>query len=70
MYWEAGFAEGLGKPVIYMAKEGTILPFDTRTHLHIFYDASSPEKAMQDLQAKIYNTFPNELVLPSSRTVE
>jgi nucleoside 2-deoxyribosyltransferase len=77
VYWEAGFAQGLGKPVIYMANkrsmEATKLPFDTASHLHVLYDDTSPEevmKAMRDLQAKIYNTFPNELVLPSSRTFE
>lgn len=71
VYWEAGFAQGLGKPVIYMANkrsmEETKLPFDTASHLHILYDFSSPEEAMQDLQAKIYNTFPNELVLPDNK---
>ena len=48
----------------------TKLPFDTGSHLHVFYDASSPEgraEAIADLQAKIFNTFPNELILPDNR---
>jgi nucleoside 2-deoxyribosyltransferase len=28
-YWEAGFAEGLGKPVIYICREGVNTHFDT-----------------------------------------
>jgi hypothetical protein len=28
-YWEAGFAEGLGKPVIYVCREGKETHFDT-----------------------------------------
>ena len=73
VYWEAGFAQGLGKPVIYMADKKsskTKLPFDTGSHLHVFYDASSPEgraEAIADLQAKIFNTFPNELILPDNK---
>jgi hypothetical protein len=30
VYYELGYAEALGKPVIVVAKEGTELPFDTR----------------------------------------
>jgi hypothetical protein len=30
VYYELGYAEALGKPVIVIAKEGTDLPFDTR----------------------------------------
>jgi hypothetical protein len=30
VYYELGFAEGLGKPIIVTAKEGTDLPFDTK----------------------------------------
>jgi hypothetical protein len=30
VYYELGYAEALGKPVIVIAKEGTELPFDTR----------------------------------------
>jgi nucleoside 2-deoxyribosyltransferase len=30
VYYELGYAEALGKPVIVVAKDGTELPFDTR----------------------------------------
>lgn len=30
VYYELGYAEALGKPIIVIAKEGTDLPFDTR----------------------------------------
>ena len=30
IYYELGYAEALGKPVVVVAKEGTELPFDTR----------------------------------------
>jgi hypothetical protein len=75
VYWEAGFARGLEKPVLLLCEASKFekLPFDTNGFLHVKYDLSSEEKikeAIKEIQAKIYNTFPNELVLPSSRTVE
>jgi predicted CopG family antitoxin len=72
VYWEAGFARGLGKHVLYLCEESKVgeLPFDTRGELHVLYDSSSDKgiaKAIDELQAKIFNTFPNELVLPENR---
>lgn len=37
VYYEAGFAQGLGKTPIYVAKEGTQLHFDLRDYPVIFY---------------------------------
>lgn len=37
VYYELGYAEALGKPVIVIAKEGTELPFDTRDIPTTFY---------------------------------
>jgi nucleoside 2-deoxyribosyltransferase len=63
-YWEAGFAEGLGKPVIYMCEESIFknkgTHFDTN-HLHtVVWNASDPTKAANDLTATIRNTLPDE----------
>ena len=44
-YWEAGYAEGLRKPVIYTCKksvfetEGT--HFDTNHRVHVLWDAEN-----------------------------
>ena len=68
VYWEAGFARGLGKPVLLLCEASKFekLPFDTGGFLHVQYDLSSEEKiedAIKEIKAKIYNTFPNELRL-------
>lgn len=65
-YWEAGFAEGLGLPVIYTCKRETLqhpneeIHFDTRNQLIIMWDASRPEDAASELKAAIRNTLPDE----------
>lgn len=62
-YWEAGYAEGLGKPVIYTCEkskfESTKTHFDTNHHLTILWDSSAPESAGADLKATIRATLPN-----------
>ncbi len=61
-YWEAGYAEGLGKPVIYTCEwskfEATKTHFDTNHHLTIVWDAKSPEQAGEELKATIRATLP------------
>ncbi len=51
VYFEAGFAKGLGKEVIFTVKKDDVkkLHFDTRQYNHIVYD--SPE----DLYKQLYN---------------
>ena len=51
VYYEAGFAKGLGRPVIFTVKKDDVeqLHFDTRQYNHIVYD--TPE----DLYKKLYN---------------
>ncbi len=51
VYFEAGFAIGLGRPTIFTVKKDDVekLHFDTRQYNHIVYD--SPE----DLHKKLYN---------------
>jgi hypothetical protein len=65
-YWEAGFAEGLGLPVIYTCKREVLqhpdeeIHFDTRNQLIIMWDAHRPENAASELKAAIRNTLPEE----------
>lgn len=64
-YWEAGYAEGLGKPVIYTcAKEhfqkGT--HFDTNHHLTVIWDEEKPEEAVYQLKATIRATLPDSII--------
>lgn len=62
-YWEAGYAEGLGKPVIYTCErskfEVTRTHFDTNHHLTIVWDAAALDEAGQQLVATIRATLPH-----------
>ncbi len=62
-YWEAGYAEGLGKPVIYTCEKGKFekdkTHFDTNHHLTIIWDKDTPEKAGENLKATIRATLPH-----------
>jgi hypothetical protein len=62
-YWEAGYAEGLRKPVIYTCEaskfQATKTHFDTNHHLTIQWDASDPRKAGEALKATIRATLPH-----------
>ena len=68
-YWEAGFAEGLGLPVIYTCKKEVLeypdedIHFDTRNQLIIAWDPQRPETAANELKAAIRNTLPEEALL-------
>lgn len=63
-YWEAGFAEGLGKPVIYTCsreafdKGGT--HFDTNHHLTVIWEPGKEGEAVEKLKATIRATLPEE----------
>lgn len=62
-YWEAGYAEGLGKPVIYTCErykfESQTTHFDTNHHLTIVWDKDSPGQAAENLKATIRATLPH-----------
>lgn len=62
-YWEAGFAEGLGKPVIYTCKKEEFdigaSHFDTNHHLTVMWHEDSAQVA-EDLKATIRATLPGE----------
>ncbi|MBM3554671.1 MAG: hypothetical protein FJX47_03850 [Alphaproteobacteria bacterium] len=66
-YWEAGYAEGLGKPVIYTCEKSifddeTRRPhFDTNHHLTVSWSQSAPDSAIRDLKATIRATIPDAI---------
>ncbi len=66
-YWEAGFAEGLGKPVIYICSEEVFAKkkthFDTEHHFTIRWDLNNPSKATEELKATIRASLPAEAKL-------
>jgi hypothetical protein len=68
-YWEAGYAEGLGKPVIYTCEKtklenpDTKPHFDTNHHLTIPWDTDNLQEAANQLKATIRATFPEQAKL-------
>ncbi len=62
-YWEAGYAEGLGKPVIFTCEKSVFddkkTHFDTNHHLTIVWDEKAPEVAGEELTATIRATLPH-----------
>lgn len=61
-YWEAGFAEGLGKPVIYTCSKAKFeagTHFDTNHHLTIVWDPAAPADAGLRLKATVRATLPH-----------
>jgi len=69
-YWEAGFAEGIGKPVIYLCNKQTFKKkgthFDTSHHHTVLWDQDEPEQAAEDLKATIRATLPEFAKLTDS----
>lgn len=65
-YWEAGYAEGLGMPVIYICEEAKFKKdkshFDTNHHLTVQWkdDTESLKTFAEELKATIRATFPTE----------
>lgn len=61
-YWEAGYAEGLGKPVIYTCEatkfEEEKTHFDTNHQLTVTWDDAEPTDAAEKLKATIRATLP------------
>lgn len=70
-YWEAGFAEGLGRPVFYVCRRDkldstdrdTRPHFDTAQQLIIGWDPADPAPAMRELKDAIRATLPAEALL-------
>ena len=65
-YWEAGFAEGLGKPVIYMCRKDVFddrskgTHFDTNHHLTVIWEPNHLQEAAEQLKATIRATLPED----------
>ena len=66
-YWEAGYAEGLGKPVIYTCEkkkfEASKTHFDTNHHLTVPWDPDQSQEVSRELKATIRATLPAEAKL-------
>ena len=56
VYYEAGFAHGLGLPVIFMCREGDELHFDIRQYNCIFWKPDQLPEAQTRLQNRILAT--------------
>jgi hypothetical protein len=60
-YWEAGYAEGLGKPVIYTCKKSEFAKashFDTNHHLTVLWETDQLPQAARNLANTIRATIP------------
>lgn len=58
-YWEAGFAEGLGKPVIYTCQSEVNPHFDVEHSFRVIWDSSDLDPAIRTLKATIRNALPD-----------
>ena len=69
-YWEAGFAEGLGRPVIYTCSESAWSAqrthFDTNHLVTIIWSAERAEEVGEKLTACIRATLPAEAAMQAS----
>jgi len=63
-YWESGFGEGLGRPVIYTCEKGSFetqkTHFDTNHLQTVKWDTESLAPACDELKATIRNSLPGE----------
>lgn len=64
-YWEAGFAEGLGRPVIYSCEKSFFpkVHFDTQGLQTVIWDIDDIDTACGQLKAIIRNTLPAETIM-------
>lgn len=65
-YWEAGYAEGLGKKVFYICdkdkwNDGKIAHFDVRNQQTFQWDTENPKDFTERLKASIRLTFPDAI---------
>ena len=62
-YWEAGFAEGLGKPVFYTCEKSFFdknkgTHFDTRQHFTVIWEGENFDEAVKEIKTAIRATLP------------
>ena len=68
-YWEAGFAEGLGRPVVYTCRKDVFEDknkgphFDTNHHLTVVWEPNKLDEAASRLKNTIRATLPDEAKL-------
>jgi hypothetical protein len=67
-YWEAGFAEGLRRPVIYACEKGAFettekAHFDVGQEQHVIWEADKLDEAAERLTLTIRNSLPDEATL-------
>lgn len=67
-YWEAGFAQGLGKIVVYTCQDSyfkrkNAIHFDTAHHTVIKWNADDMAEACTQLASLIRNDFPDEAIM-------
>jgi hypothetical protein len=73
-YWEAGFAEGLAKPVIYMCRKDVFedktvgTHFDTNHHLTVVWDPANIPDFVKRLKDTIRATLPAESILEDKKS--
>ena len=75
-YWEAGFAEGLGKPVIYTCQRDVFDDrsnpnhphFDTNHWVTVIWDSADPAAAAKKLKDTVRATLPTEARLTDTDT--
>lgn len=73
-YWEAGYAEGLGRPVIYTCRKDVFDDpqrrphFDTNHHLTVVWDPDAIAKAVEQLKTVIRVTLPADAILVDEAT--
>ncbi len=60
-YWEAGYAEGLGKIVFYTCRKGEFIHFDTAHLQRVEWEKLGLDAAAQKLKAMIQTTLPDAL---------
>jgi len=71
-YWEAGFAEGLGKPVIYLCEKSFFedpengVHFDVSQRQSVIWEADKLDEAKEQLKDIIRNTFPEDAKMSDS----
>lgn len=64
-YWEAGFAEGLGKPVIYCCRADDKPHFDVDHSWRVVWSPETIDSAIERVKATIRNALPDALQEPS-----
>lgn len=71
-YWEAGFAEGLGKPVIYLCEKSFFddpengVHFDVSQMQGVIWEADKLDQATENFKDIIRNTFPMDAKMSDS----